>query len=241
MAGHSKWAKIHRKKGATDQQRGKIFGNLVKEIYHAAKGTDGIINNNPALRVAVENAKSQNMPKENIQKAIDKALGNIKGATFEEITYEGYAPHGVAIMVDTLTDNKNRTAAQVRAAFTKYKGNLGTTGSVNYLFNKRGLIEINKDHTYEEILTIALDLNVEDVIEEDEEFRIITPYEELYNVKNGLEKSGVKEFLVCEIDYIPTTETELEDEPAEEVITLIEALEELDDVTEVYSNLSIKE
>ncbi len=237
MSGHSKWAKIHRAKGAADAERGKIFQKLAKEIYVAARGTNGNVDDNPTLRMVVEKCRSQNMPKDNIQKAIDKAIGKDATEDFESIRYEGYAPSGIAIMIDCLTDNRNRTASFVRSTFTKRGGNLGTDGSVSYLFNRKGVIEIAKTLEEESAMMSALDAGADDFITEEDSYLIYTPSDAFLSVKEELEKLGAT-FLTSEITYVAENEIEIDsEETREKVYALIESLEELDDVQDVYHNM----
>lgn len=237
MSGHSKWATIHRKKGLIDQQRGKVFQKLAKEIMVAAKSGSPDPASNAALRLVVDKAKSQNMPKENIQKAIDKAAGSLDGANYESIRYEGYGHGGVAIMVDCLTDNRNRTASQVRSTFTKAGGNLGTDGSVSYIFERRGSIVIPGEYDEEEMMMASLDAGALDFEKVDNQYVISTDQASFVAVRDALEKANVREFLECELINVPTMEVELDDEGKEKVLKLVEALEDLDDVQDVYYNL----
>ncbi len=237
MSGHSKWATIHRKKGLLDAARGKVFQKLAKEIMVAAKTGSPDPNQNASLRLAVDKAKAQNMPKENIQKAIDKATGTTDGANYENVRYEGYGPHGVAFMVDCLTDNRNRTASQVRSSFTKAGGNLGTDGSVSYMFSRRGSIIIPGDYDEDTIMMTAIDAGALDVEKEDNTYIITTSQETFTAVKEALEQNNVKEFLECQLTYIPNMEVELDEECQEKVHNLVETLEDLDDVQDVYYNL----
>lgn len=237
MSGHSKWATIHRKKGLIDAERGKLFQKLAKEIMVAAKGTDGNIDTNASLRMVVEKCRSQNMPKDNIQKAIDKAVGGNDSINFENIRYEGYGPNGIAVMVDCLTDNKNRTASMVRSSFTKHGGNLGTDGSVSYMFNRKGLIVIDKELDEEDVMMTALDAGADDIITEDECYEIYTSPETFLDVKKALEDIGAN-FLSSEVTYIANNEVEASEETKETFYKLIDALEEVDDVQDIYHNLS---
>ncbi len=237
MSGHSKWATIHRKKGLLDQERGKIFQKLAKEIMVAAKGGSPDPNQNAALRLAVDKAKAQNMPKDNIQKAIDKATGGADGANFESVRYEGYGHGGVAFMVDCLTDNRNRTASQVRSSFTKAGGNLGTDGSVSYMFERRGSIVIPAEYDEDTMMMVALDAGALDFEKNDDTYVISTDQTSFSSVRDALEENGVKEFLECELTYVPNMEVELDEEGQEKVLNLVETLEDLDDVQDVYFNL----
>ena len=237
MSGHSKWATIHRKKGLLDAQRGKIFQKLAKEIMVAAKGGSPDPQTNAALRLAVDKAKAQNMPKENIQKAIEKATGTTDGANYENVRYEGYGPNGVAFMGDCLTENRNRTASQVRSSFTKAGGNLGTDGSVSYMFERRGSIVIPGEYDEDTMMMTALDAGALDFESADNTYIITTAQDTFTSVKEALEAENVKEFLECELTYIPNMEVELDDESSEKVHNLVETLEDLDDVQDVYYNL----
>ncbi len=237
MSGHSKWATIHRKKGLLDAARGKVFQKLAKEIMVAAKGGSPDPNQNAALRLAVDKAKAQNMPKDNIQKAIEKATGGSDGANYETVRYEGYGHGGVAFMVDCLTDNRNRTASQVRSSFTKAGGNLGTDGSVSYMFERRGSIVIPAEYDEDTMMMVALDAGALDFEKVENTYLISTDQSSFTAVRDALEENGVKEFLECELTYIPTMEVELDEEGKEKVLNLVDTLEDLDDVQDVYYNL----
>ncbi len=239
MSGHSKWATIHRKKGLIDAERGKIFQKIAKEIQVAAKGTNGDPDMNPGLRMVIEKARSNNMPKDNIQKAIDKAIGAAGDVNFESIRYEGYATHGIALMVDCLTDNKNRTAMLVRSTLTKHGGNLGTDGSVSYLFKRKGVIEIEAHDNFDEIMEIAINASALDCIDNEDSYLIYTEPDDFLNVKETFENNGIKEFLTSEVTYVPDTRISLNDEDTEKVMNLINLLEDIDDVSNVYHNLDI--
>ncbi len=237
MSGHSKWATIHRKKGLIDAARGKVFQKLAKEIYVAAKSGTPDVDQNASLRMVVEKAKAANMPKDNIQKAIDKAKGASEGEHYDQIRYEGYGPQGVAVMVDCLTDNKNRTASFVRSTFTKKGGNLGTDGSVSYMFERKGSIVIPNTYDEDEVMLTSLDNGAIDVEKDDENYNITTTPEDMLKVKDALEKMGVENFLESEVTYLPNMEVEVDDEHKEKVLELIEQLEDLDDVQSVYFNM----
>lgn len=239
MSGHSKWATIHRKKGELDAQRGKIFQKIAKEIMIAAKGTNGNPNDNPGLRAVIEKARSNNMPKDNIQKAIDKAVGGGSGADFESLTYEGYAQGGVAIMIDCLTDNRNRTAMLVRSTLTKKGGNLGTDGSVSYLFERKGVLVMEKKLDEDLVLMTALDNGAQDVVTNDDSYEVYTLPNDFLKVKDALEEIGVNEFITSEITFVPKNYIDLDDETSEKVQELIDALEDIDDVQNVYHNLNL--
>ena len=239
MSGHSKWATIHRKKGELDAARGKIFQKIAKEIYVAAKGTNGDPDSNPALRAVIEKARGNNMPKENIQKAIDKAIGAGDAENYEQVRYEGYASGGVALMIDCLTDNRNRTAMLVRSTLTKKGGNLGTDGSVSYLFERKGGIVIDKKLDEDTIMLTALDNGAVDVVVNDDSYEIYTTTDSFLKVKDALEILGVKEFITSEITFIAKNTINLDDETKEKVLELVEQLDDLDDVQNVYHNLEV--
>ena len=239
MSGHSKWATIHRKKGLIDAERGKIFQKLAKEIMVAARGTNGDIDSNASLRAVVEKARSNNMPKDNIMKAIDKAIGASSDVNYEEVRYEGYASGGVAIMIDCLTDNRNRAAMLVRSTLSKYGGNLGTDGSVSYMFKRLGVIEIENKFDFEKIMDIAINNDAIDVLEEDDIYRVITEPNNFITVKDALENGGINEFITSEITYIADNKINLDDEKTEKVMNLIDVLNDIDDVQAVYHNLDV--
>ncbi len=237
MSGHSKWATIHRKKGLIDAARGKVFQKLAKELYVAAKSGTPDPDSNASLRLVVEKAKAANMPKDNIQKAIDKAKGAGNGENYESIRYEGYGPGGVAIMVDCLTDNRNRTASAVRSTFSKRGGNLGTDGSVSYIFERKGIIVIPSDYDEDEVMLTALDAGALDMENNGDTYLITTPSDKFIAVKDALANIGVAEFLTSEVTFVPNNEVELDDETKEKVYNLIEALEDIDDVGDVHHNM----
>ncbi len=238
MSGHSKWATIHRKKGLIDAARGKVFQKLAKELYVAAKSGTPDPDQNASLRMVVEKAKAANMPKDNIQKAIDKAKGSGENEHYDQIRYEGYGPCGVAVMVDCLTDNKNRTASFVRSTFTKKGGNLGTDGSVSYIFERKGSIVIPNTYNEDDVMLSALDAGALDVENDGENYNITTSPEDMLKVKDALTEIGVESFLESEVTYIPNMEVEVDDdEKKEKVLELVEQLEDLDDVQSVYFNM----
>ena len=239
MSGHSKWATIHRKKGLIDAERGKIFQKIAKEIMVAARGTNGDIESNASLRAVVEKARSNNMPKDNIQKAIDKATGAAGDVNFESIRYEGYAPGGVAIMIDCLTDNRNRTAMLVRSTLTKHGGNLGTDGSVSYMFKRFGVIEMENKYDFDKVMDIAITYDALDVIDNGDVYTIYTDPIDFIKVKDALEKEGINEFLTSEITYVADNKITLDDEKGEKVMNLIDALNDIDDVSDVYHNMEV--
>ena len=239
MSGHSKWATIHRKKGLIDAERGKIFQKLAKEIMVAARGTNGDIETNASLRAVVEKARSNNMPKDNIAKAIDKAIGAGSDVNFESIRYEGYASGGVAIMVDCLTDNRNRTAMLVRSTLTKHGGNLGTDGSVSYMFKRLGVLEVANTYDFDKIMDVAISSDALDVLDCDDVYTVYTNPTDFIKVKEALEQSGITEFLTSEITYVADNKITLDDEKSEKVMNLIDALNDIDDVSDVYHNLDV--
>lgn len=237
MAGHSKWSTIKRKKGVVDEARSKLFQKLAKEIYVYAKQGDKDPKNNPNLRMVIEKAKGANMPFDKIQKAIDKAHGTTATENYESIRYEGYGVGGIAIMVDTLTDNRNRTAANIRFLFTKHNGNLGTSGNVSYLFERKGLIVIANTYDEEKVMMNVIDNGAVDFKVEDEEFIIITEPDLFIKVKEGLMRIGVEDVIVSKITFIPTIEIEVDPKTYEQVKSLILALDDCDDTLEVYHNM----
>lgn len=239
MSGHSKWSNIKRRKGAVDAERSKIFQKLAKEIYVAAKMGDKDPANNANLRMVIEKAKAENMPKSNIQNAIDKASSKANEENYESIRYEGYGPSGVAIMIDCLTDNRNRTAGFVRSTLTKRGGNLGTDGSVSYMFERKGLIILNKVYDEDKLMEDVLSLDVLDFISEEETYEIYTTVENFIAVKDELEKLGYTDFLLSEVTYIANNYISLDEETKEKVLSLVESLEDIDDVQNVYHNMEI--
>jgi YebC/PmpR family DNA-binding regulatory protein len=242
MSGHSKWSTIKRKKGAADAKRGALFGKLSKAITVAAREGGGDAEMNPALHLAVQKAKDGNMPNDNIQRAIDKGTGaGADAETYERITYEGYAPGGVAVLVDVLTDNRNRAASDVRYIFSKNGGKLGTTGSVAYLFERKGIVLVPKDSTDEdELMEIALEAGAEDVAEQENDYRVVTTAEDFTAVREALGAADVA-FENAEITMVPQNIIDLDAGTARQTLRLIDALEENDDVQEVYANFDISE
>lgn len=239
MSGHSKWSTIKRKKGAIDAERSKIFQKLAKELFVAAKSGDPDPNNNPSLRMVIDKAKSANMPNSNIERAIEKAKGSKDGESYEAVRYEGYGPFGVAVMVDCLTDNRNRTAPMVRSAFTKKNGNLGTDGSVSYMFERKGLLVIDNSLDEDKVMEAALESGALDFKVNDDSYEIITSSNSFFDVKKAIEDLGVNEFIASEVTFLPNNTVSLDEEQTEKVMNLIEALEDIDDVQEVYHNLDI--
>jgi len=239
MSGHSKWAGIKHRKAAQDAKRGKMFTKIVKEISVAARHGGGDINTNPRLRLAIQRAKDVNMPADNIERAVKKGTGELEGVSYEEVTYEGYGPGGVAILVEALTDNKNRTTSDVRNIFSKKSGNMAGSGSVNWIFEKRGYFLISKSSIDEDSLTaIALEAGAEDLIEESDSYEIKTQPQDFENVKKALEEKGVK-LEASELTMIPKSTIKLAKDKAKVVLGLVEALEEHDDVQNVYANFDI--
>ena len=239
MSGHSKWSTIKRKKGAIDSERSKVFQKLAKELMVAAKSGDPNPENNPSLRMVVEKAKAENMPKANIESAINKAKNQGVGENYEQIRYEGYGPGGIAIMIDCLTDNKNRTAGFVRSTLTKRGGNLGTDGSVSYLFERKWIIVLDKVYEEDKLMEDILDLNILDFIVDEDSFIIYTEPNNFIEVKVSLEEKGYNSFLVSEVTFIPNNYISLDEEMTEKVNNLIDALNDLDDVQSVYHNLEM--
>ena len=237
MSGHSKWSTIKRKKGALDAERSKMFQKLNKEIFVAAKMGDKDPNNNPNLRMAIDKAKAENMPKDRIQAAIDKAHSSSNSENYESIRYEGYALGGVAVMVDCLTDNKNRTAGEVRSTFTKRGGNLGTDGSVSYMFDRKGIIVLPKTYDEDSLMELALENNALDFVVNEDSYEIYTAFEDFISMNNVLEQNGITEFIMNETRYIPQNTIELPEDKKEKVYALIDTLEDLDDVQNVYHNM----
>jgi YebC/PmpR family DNA-binding regulatory protein len=240
MSGHSKWSTIKRKKGAIDAKRGKVFTRLIKEITVAARSGGGDPEGNPRLRSAIATAKSENMPKDNITRAIKKGTGEIAGEVYDEIMYEGYGPGGVAVLVECLTDNRNRTVADVRHYFSKNNGNLGETGCVGWMFDKKGLFLVGKEGiTEEEIMDMALEAGAEDVVEEESEFQIFSAAEDFNDVRDALEEAGVV-VLEANISMIPQNTVEVTDEKiGKALMKLMDSLEDHDDVQNVYANFDI--
>jgi YebC/PmpR family DNA-binding regulatory protein len=240
VSGHSKWSTIKRKKGANDAKRGKIFTKLIKEITIAAKMGGGDPEGNPRLRSAVTAAKSENMPKDNMDRAIKKGTGDLDGAVYEEILYEGYGPGGIAVLVETMTDNKNRTVADIRHYFAKSGGNLGESGCVGWMFDKKGTISVDKEGvTEEELMDLALEAGAEDVVEEEDSFQIITAPEAFNDVVEQLEKANVK-FSEATMSMIAQNTIDVtEEKTARSLLRLLDNLEDHDDVQKVHANFDI--
>lgn len=236
MSGHSKWATIKRKKAALDAKRGKIFTKLIKEITIAAREGGGDPDGNPRLRLAIDNAKSQNMPADNIDRAIKKATGELQGAIYHELTYEGYGPAGIAIMVEVATDNKNRTVAEVRHLFSKHGGSMGESGSVAWMFDRKGIISLPRQgKTEDDILAIVLDAGADDLQTEEEFFEISTSLENFEPVRKALHQNNLQ-IENASLQWVAKNLIKVSGEDAEKVIKLIEALEDCDDVQNVFSS-----
>ncbi len=236
MAGHSKWANIKHKKAAQDKKRGKLFTKLIREITVGARLGGGDVNDNPRLRAAVDKALAANMPKDTIDRAVQRGAGGGEGSDVEELVYEGYGPGGVAILIEAMTDNRNRTVAEVRHAFSKYGGNLGTDGSVAYLFNKQGVINFAPGTDEEAVMDAALEAGAEDIeAEDDGALTVTTPWENLSDVVESLKGLDLEPDH-AEVTMLASTPAECDEDTARKVLKLIDVLEELDDVQEVYSN-----
>ncbi len=239
MSGHNKWSSIKHKKGAADARRGRVFTKLIKEITVSARMGGGDPDANPRLRSAIQAAKSENMPKDNIERAIKKGTGELEGASYEESIYEGYGPGGAAILVESLTDNKNRAVADIRHIFNKNGGSLGANGCVAWMFDKKGYISIEKDGANEELLMeTSIDAGAEDVRDEDGIFEIITAPEDFESVREAIEAAAIN-FDLAEITMLPQSTTQLTGKEAEQMIRLMESLEDCDDVQKVYTNADI--
>jgi YebC/PmpR family DNA-binding regulatory protein len=241
MSGHSKWASIKHKKAKVDAQRGRAFTKLIREITVAARVGGGDLTGNPRLRTAVLAAKGVNMPADNIDRAIKKGTGELEGVNYEEITYEGYGPGGVAVLAEVMTDNKNRTVGEVRKIFSRHGGNLGESGCVNFLFEKKGHIVIDGTKVDEEkLMSVALDAGAEDLQQEESVFAVTTRPKDFDKVREAIAKSGIQP-ITAEISMLPKSTVRLEGKPAEQMLKLMEELEEHDDVQNVYANFDIPE
>lgn len=241
MSGHSKWSTIKRKKGATDAKRGKIFSKLIKEITMAARMGGADPDANPRLRTAIAGAKAENMPKDNIERAIKKGTGALEGVAYEETYYEGYGPGGAAVYVESLTDNKKRTVADIRHIFSKSGGSLGEAGCVAWMFAKKGLFVFEKAGIDEETLMEAvLDAGGEDIRDEESTLEVITAPEDFEAVKKALDERNLT-YLLAEITMVPQSTVKLEDKEAEQMLRLMDSLEDSDDVQKVYSNFDISD
>src|SRR5438105_5796130 len=241
MSGHSKWSTIKHKKGAADAKRGRLFTKLIREITMSARLGGGSADSNPRLRKAVDDAKAVNMPAENIKRAIQRGTGELPGVTYEEVTFEGYGPGGAAILIEAMTDNKNRTLPEIRTIFSKHGGNLGETGSVRFLFQKTGYIAIARNKASEDaVMEAAIEAGAEDVETTDQYHEIKTSPESLPAVKAQLEGKGLP-LAVVEVSMIPSTEVSLDSRKADQMVKLMEALEDHDDVQNVWSNFDFAE
>ncbi len=239
MSGHNKWSSIKHKKGAADAKRGKIFTKVIKEITIAARSGGGLPENNPRLRTAILAAKSANMPLDNVTRAIKKGTGELEGVTYEEITYEGYAPGGVAVIVDVTTDNKNRTVSEIRRIFSKAGGNMGEAGCVGWMFERKGQIIIKKESISEEkIMEVALEAGADDVVDMEEVWEVRTQVADLYTISDIITKAGIA-IEESKLARIPQNTIKVEGKVAEQVLKLVEILEDNDDVQEVYANYDI--
>lgn len=238
MSGHNKWSTIKHKKGAADAKRGKIFTKLIKEISVAAKIGGGDPGGNPRLRTAIDKAKAENMPKDNIERAIKKGTGGMEGVVYEEIVYEGYGPGGVAVLVEVLTDNRNRSVSDIRSIFTKCNGNMGEAGCVSWLFDKKGLIVFSRQTDFEKLFEVALEAGADDVADEEEQYEVLTDPATFIEVRETLEKAGFK-YESAETTMIPQTMVKLDGKNAENMLKMMDRLEDNDDVQNVYANFDI--
>jgi len=243
MSGHNKWSTIKHKKAREDAKRGKIFTKIIREITVAAREGGGDPDSNPRLRAAVAAAKAANMPADNLKRAIQRGTGELPGVTYEEVSYEGYGPGGVAVMLECLTDNRNRTTPEVRHLFSKSGGNLGENGSVSWLFTRKGVVLIPRSDDLDEdqVMEVALEAGAEDLDTEDPDyFRVFTAADELHQVKEGIEAQGISVENV-EFDMEPSTTVKLEGKQAQQILRLLEAFEDHDDVQHVWANFEIDE
>lgn len=241
MSGHSKWSSIKHKKGAADAKRGKIFSKLIKEITVASRLGGGDPDGNPRLRTAISAAKAENMPKDNIERAIKKGTGELEGVSYEEASYEGYGPGGVAVLVDCLTDNRNRAVADVKHLFERNGGTLGEPGCVAWMFEQKGLIVFDVDKVDEEqLLELALEAGAEDVKEEETEFNVITDPSDFESVKKAFDDAGLS-YTFSEVTMIPKNTVKVEGKKAQQMVNLMQALEDNDDVSNVYANFDISD
>jgi YebC/PmpR family DNA-binding regulatory protein len=244
MSGHSKWSTIKRKKGAIDAARGKVFTKIIKEITVAARIGGGDVEANPRLRLAVNSAKSNNMPADNITRAIKKGTGELEGVSYEEITYEGYGPGGIALVIEAMTDNRNRTVADLRHLLAKNGGNLAESGAVIWNFERKGVITVSKGgFTEDDLMNVILDAGADDLTDEDEFYEITSSIENFDKVRKALEASGLPGLKIesASLQYVSKTDSRVEGKDAEAVLKLIGAVEDNDDVQNVYSNADIDE
>jgi YebC/PmpR family DNA-binding regulatory protein len=239
MSGHSKWASIKHKKGALDAKRGKIFTKLIKEISVAARLGGGDPTGNARLRQAIAAARAENMPKDNIERAIKKGTGELEGMTYEEVSYEAYGPGGVAVLIDCLTDNKNRTVADLKHIFDRHGGSLGAPGCVSWIFEKKGVITFDREKTEEEkLLEVALDSGAEDVKQADNQFEVVMNPTDFEKVRKAFDTSGLK-YSLAEITMIPQNFVRLDGKKAEQMLNLMEALEDNEDISHIHANFDI--
>jgi len=239
MSGHSKWSSIKHKKGAADAKRGKIFSKLIKEVTVAARMGGGDPMGNPRLRAAIQAAKAENMPKDNIERAIKKGTGELEGMSYEEVNYEGYGPGGVAILIDCLTDNKNRAVADIKHLFDRHGGNLGEPGCVAWMFEKKGLIVFEKGQVEEEkLLELSLEAGADDVEEHEDQHEVVIDPSDFESVKKAFDDAGMT-YSLAEVGMIPQNTVKLEGKKAEQMLNLMEALEDHDDINHVYANFDI--
>ena len=239
MSGHSKWSTIKHKKAANDSRRGKLFSKLIKEVTAAARIGGGDVDMNPRLRTAIAAARSSNVPSDNIEKAVLRGTGELEGASYEEILYEGYGPGGVAMMIEVLTDNRNRAIAEVRHVLTKHEGRIGERGCVAWVFDKRGLIVVTSDSIEEEeLFMIAVEAGAEDVTASETGIEILTPFEMFDSVLTAVQETSA-DIQLAEISMIPQNTVKLEGKEAERMLRLMDALDDLDDVQKVYANFDI--
>jgi YebC/PmpR family DNA-binding regulatory protein len=239
MSGHSRWSQIKRKKGKADVERGKLFSKILREITVAARNGGGDVKMNMRLKAAVESAKEANMPQENIKRAIQKGTGELPGEQYEEITYEGYAPSGVAVLLQVMTSNRNRTAAELRHAFERYGGNMGASGAVAWMFDRKGVIHVDADAAAEDdVMTIVLEAGATDMRRVEKTYEIDTPPAEMEAVRAALTKARVP-IQTAEVTFVPQNTVRVEGKDAQSVLKLLESLEDLDDVQHVYANYDI--
>ncbi len=239
MSGHSKWSSIKHKKGAADAKRGKVFSRLAKEIMIAARMGGGDTDSNPRLRTSVQAARAENMPKDNITKAIKKGTGELDGENYEEITYEGYGPGGAAVYIESLTDNKNRAVAEIRHRFSKHAGNLGENGCVGWIFDQKGLMYVAKsDISEDDLMEVALDAGAEDVRDDGDNFEVITEPIDFETVKSALDDAEIK-YAMAEITMLPQNTVTLTGKEALQMIKLMDSLDDCDDVQKVHTNADI--
>ncbi|HTO93267.1 MAG TPA: YebC/PmpR family DNA-binding transcriptional regulator [Bacteroidota bacterium] len=245
MSGHSKWATIKRKKGATDAARGRLFTRLIKEITIAARDGGGNAEGNPRLRLAIQTAKQSNMPADNIKRAIQKGTGELPGVAYEEVTFEGYGPGGVAILVEVVTDNNNRAVSEMRHVFSRNNGNLGTSGSVAWMFSKKGVITVPRGTqktplTEDDLMAVVLDAGADDLQGDDAEFTVTTSPQAFHPVKKAIEDKGIIVDAAA-LQMVPQNTVKVTGKEAEQLMKLMEAIEEHDDVQNVYANFDIDE